>query len=99
MLTPITLSSTLSRMAAKNFALASGNTASHFLWCECGELSQNQQAWTLSGAEGQKQCVGMHACLGEIQVQAVQLHYNFPVAYTCSERLSSQTGEPLDELF
>lgn len=103
-ITPIILSSTLSRMAAKNFSSASGNAASHFLWCECGEFSQSQQAWMLSVTGGQKTgCVGMHACLcAEIQVRAVleyQLQCSFPVAHTRSERLSSQTEDPPDELF
>lgn len=51
MITPITLSSTLSRMAAKNFGSASGNTASHCLWCDCGECCWIQQAQWLSVAE------------------------------------------------
>lgn len=62
MITPITLSSTLSRMDAKYFGSASGNTASHPLWCEYGEVLSDS-----TGVEAQchKVRVQIHACLSD----------------------------------
>lgn len=84
MITPITLSSTLSRMAAKYVGSASGNTASHSSWCELEECYQIQHAQRRSVIERQTQRMSMSASLF-----VRSLKFKFDKPYTVTNLLNN----------